>query len=398
MGTDEPSLAVGTSNSQSGSFTSSTNSAMNLNNAVDDCSTETVACQKPEKAVKKVAEYFKIARDNRYEAVMARGYYSYPWDRDTPNPLYMPRFIFEYHLPVMKWLAPFYVEKIRLDLQWSIAAARCYRKGEPIKSWSKFDREVRESKRLPLFTMFAIAACILIHCYRVCVYDEDEDEHFNYDALGEAFSIRDFGEVERGEIYRYFTKVFIHQSWQHIIGNMLGLYLLGHKIEQIHGPSITGTIFAIGAAGGSMAHIVLGHQGGLQGASGGVYALLGAVYADVWTNWDLFEADNTYKFICFAKITTIARAGLLLEFMHHDVSIAHFSHFGGFGFGFCLSLPLLKWSRSFCGPINDTKAPLWSRILWLVCVLGGLTLFLFMDVRIRAYSGSPPLLSGCFEL
>lgn len=41
--------------------------------------------------------------------------------------------------------------------------------------------------------------------------------------------------IAEGEVWRYFTGMFLHGSWTHVIDNCIGLYILGRKIEAYYG-------------------------------------------------------------------------------------------------------------------------------------------------------------------
>lgn len=158
------------------------------------------------------------------------------------------------------------------------------------------------------------------------------------------------------------------------------------------------------------------HSGINVGASGACYGLFGAIYADLWTNWDLVVADyehNPVDMDFLAKnatnIVTLwlgIRYCLMVEFCLFAVyfplkkytGIAHSGHFGGLFFGFCLALPLLKYSRGYDHLISNDSLRThrgWFPLLRRVVFFAGLVLFLGMGFRIWSFDGSPPVLCPC---
>nr|KAG5703074.1 hypothetical protein BaRGS_016235 [Batillaria attramentaria]KAG5706594.1 hypothetical protein BaRGS_005664 [Batillaria attramentaria] len=202
----------------------------------------------------------------------------------------------------------------------------------------------------------------------------------------------------RYEVWRFFTYQLIHDGYLHIIYNMVAQLLFGFTFEMVHGWWRVAIIYNVGVTAGSLAHSVVDPWVGLVGASGGVYALLGAHLAAVVTNWremnyklcDQEEFDN--KPCCAASrffVSAPFRLVLIVLIVLPDTGLAIFrraaldqdlqvgvsAHVGLF-----LGIPVLKNVNKHAWETN----------------LGWITLCVFLSVCAFAvffnafYDGYPP--------
>lgn len=84
--------------------------------------------------------------------------------------------------------------------------------------------------------------------------------------------------VLAGEVWRFFTAMFVHGSFGHLLGNALALYIAGMACEHAFGAPRTALIFMLSGLVGGVAS-VLTHPGPSVGASGAVFGVLGATIA-----------------------------------------------------------------------------------------------------------------------
>ena len=145
-----------------------------------------------------------------------------------------------------------------------------------------------------------------------------------------------------------FTSMFMHASWQHILGNMLFLWIFGNNIEDALGPFR----FLLWYVGGGLAATALqtfvtldfGNASAASvpniGASGAISAVLGAYFlllpnAKVLTLIFFFIVREIQAFwFLFIWIGfQILDGGLALEHPEAGGGVAFFAHIGGFAFG-----------------------------------------------------------------
>ena len=81
-----------------------------------------------------------------------------------------------------------------------------------------------------------------------------------------------------GEWYRVITGGFLHSGLLHLGLNMVALWFLGQLLEPALGSSRYGVLYAAGLVGGSFGALLLEPDTITVGASGAIYALLGAAF------------------------------------------------------------------------------------------------------------------------
>ena len=84
--------------------------------------------------------------------------------------------------------------------------------------------------------------------------------------------------VFEGEVWRLLSAVFLHGSFDHIIGNCLVLYVLGIAVEHAYGRLQFAMVFLASGITGSLLSLSLS-EGPSVGASGAIFGLIGCVIA-----------------------------------------------------------------------------------------------------------------------
>ncbi|MBW5484557.1 rhomboid family intramembrane serine protease [Streptomyces bambusae] len=83
--------------------------------------------------------------------------------------------------------------------------------------------------------------------------------------------------VAAGEYHRLLTSVFLHQTWWHLAGNMIGLWVLGGPLEAELGRARYLCLYLLSGLGGSaLVYLLAEPNTPTLGASGAVFGLLGA--------------------------------------------------------------------------------------------------------------------------
>jgi membrane associated rhomboid family serine protease len=144
-----------------------------------------------------------------------------------------------------------------------------------------------------------------------------------------------------------FTSMFMHASWEHILGNMLFLWIFGNNVEDALGPVRFFFWYVLGGlAATALQTIVTLHYSGVYGASvpnigasGAISAVLGA-YLVMLPNAKVL----TWIFFIIREIPAIWFLGIWFLFQLFDGGyairhpeagggVAFFAHVGGFVFG-----------------------------------------------------------------
>jgi uncharacterized protein len=145
------------------------------------------------------------------------------------------------------------------------------------------------------------------------------------------------------EPWRFLTSMFLHGGHMHLLFNMFALFLFGTILERNVGKHEFFKIFLAGGIIGSLIYyltIVIGLASPIPalGASGGVFAILGAL-AILTPNLTIF------MFFIPMKMKNAAIIWILLEFfgMFNTMSgIASAAHLGGLIFGLLYAKHLKK--------------------------------------------------------
>ncbi|MFD3545988.1 rhomboid family intramembrane serine protease [Streptomyces sp. NPDC058655] len=83
--------------------------------------------------------------------------------------------------------------------------------------------------------------------------------------------------ISTGEYHRLMTSVFLHVEWWHVIGNMIGLWVVGGPLEAALGRARYLAVYLLSGLGGSaLVYLLTPPNVPTIGASGAVFGLLGA--------------------------------------------------------------------------------------------------------------------------
>jgi membrane associated rhomboid family serine protease len=140
------------------------------------------------------------------------------------------------------------------------------------------------------------------------------------------------------------TSAFLHADLEHLIFNILFLWIFGALVAELLGTRWMVAIFIFSAVGGSLLHAVLnaGEAIPMLGASGAVMGFQGA-YLGMALRWRL-PAPHIWPMarpIPPAHLAALAVFGIVMDFMglmdHERVGIAFGAHIGGFLVGLTLT-------------------------------------------------------------
>jgi rhomboid family protein len=145
-----------------------------------------------------------------------------------------------------------------------------------------------------------------------------------------------------------FTSMFMHGSWEHILGNMLFLWIFGNNVEDALGPvRFLFWYLAAGVVAAATQAFVTLHFGTVSdasvpniGASGAIAAVLGAYFvllprARVLTLilFFIFREIPAVWFLGIWALLQIWQGGAGLTHPDQTGGVAVFAHIGGFAFG-----------------------------------------------------------------
>ncbi len=129
--------------------------------------------------------------------------------------------------------------------------------------------------------------------------------------------------VLAGEWWRMITATFLHGSPDHLIGNMVALFIVGMACEHAFGAAKTAAIYLGSGLAGTAFSLATG-PGPSVGASGAIFGVLAAVVVMLYKNQDRFYVrDKRIGFVLAAWAAWQLLIGFTSPF------IDNFAHLGG---------------------------------------------------------------------
>lgn len=148
--------------------------------------------------------------------------------------------------------------------------------------------------------------------------------------------------VMQGEYYRIFTSMFLHFGFYHIAYNMLSLIFVGDILERAVGPVCYLIIYLCGGAAGNLLSLWMSLKSGnyviSAGASGAIFAVIGALLYIAFRNRKTFGQQNVKKLLIMVLLMIMQ--GTI------DKGVDGFAHLGGLIGGFLLAVLLYHKKRS----------------------------------------------------
>ena len=147
--------------------------------------------------------------------------------------------------------------------------------------------------------------------------------------------------VNDGQYWRFITSMFMHSGVQHLINNMLTLYVLSDIFERELGTVKYIVVYLLGGIAGNVIEFVLDMRtegfSFCVGASGAVFAVLGGLIAVLIIN------RGHVRGMTLKRILIMAALSVYSGFASPDIAVA--AHLGGMASGFLMALLLYRKKR-----------------------------------------------------
>ncbi|KAI6211460.1 hypothetical protein M3Y96_00436500 [Aphelenchoides besseyi] len=161
------------------------------------------------------------------------------------------------------------------------------------------------------------------------------------------------------QFWRYFTYMFIHIGYSHLIGNCFMQMLLGLPLEMVHKFWRIGTLYVCGVISGALLMSAADSNTYLGGASGGVYTLISAHISNVIINWSEIEFNWAHALVIGIFVTFDVGVAVYARYFNGPDKVSHTAHIGGFVAGLLLGIVLLR----------NLRLKKWERIAWWICLI-----------------------------
>ena len=148
------------------------------------------------------------------------------------------------------------------------------------------------------------------------------------------------------EPYQLATHMFTHGGFQHILFNMLSLYIFGRMLENIWGPKRFLTFYLLSGLGAAALHLLVtfitNGYAPVVGASGAIMGLV-AAFAYLFPNTEMYMFFIPFpikaKWLAIGYVVLDLFGGL----SNAASGVAHFAHLGGAITGFII---VLIWNKT----------------------------------------------------
>ncbi|GFP87663.1 inactive rhomboid protein 1, partial [Phtheirospermum japonicum] len=140
--------------------------------------------------------------------------------------------------------------------------------------------------------------------------------------------------VHQHQGWRLISCIWLHAGVIHLLANMLSLVFIGIRLEQHFGFVWIGIIYLLSGFGGSILSSLFIRNRISVGASGALFGLLGAMLAELISNWSIY----TNKVAALLTLLVIVLINLAVGILPH---VDNFAHIGGFMTGLLLGFILL---------------------------------------------------------
>lgn len=138
--------------------------------------------------------------------------------------------------------------------------------------------------------------------------------------------------ISTGQYHRLLTSVFLHVEWWHIVGNMIGLWVIGGPLEAALGRARYLAVYLLSGLGGSaLVYLLTPPNTPTLGASGAVFGLLGATA--VLARRLRYEMRPVIVMVVLMLVLTFVRIG--------DMQVSWQAHVGGLVTGALVGAGLL---------------------------------------------------------
>ncbi|KNA10842.1 hypothetical protein SOVF_140600 [Spinacia oleracea] len=173
--------------------------------------------------------------------------------------------------------------------------------------------------------------------------------------------------------WRLISCIWLHGGVFHLLANMLGLLVIGIRMEREFGFVRIGLLYVIAGLGGSLMSGLFVRSNISVGASGAVFGLLGAMLSELIINWTIYSN----KVASLVMLVLIVAVNLGVGILPH---VDNFAHIGGFISGFLLGFvflirPQFGWvSQKYMSPgaSLDSRRPkykIYQCTLWIVSLI-----------------------------
>jgi hypothetical protein len=196
------------------------------------------------------------------------------------------------------------------------------------------------AEKTPFVTYALIAVNVLAFFYELALGEGLDTFVFYYGVVPDTVTAGIYG--PQYTILPFFTSMFLHGGWLHIIGNMLFLWIFGDNVEDRMGHFLYLLFYLASGVGASILHVASDPHSTIPtiGASGAIAGVMGAYFV-LYPRARVMSAVILFVFIKLMEIPAVIFLGIwfLIQIFSGVASIgadaasggvAFWAHVGGF--------------------------------------------------------------------
>lgn len=157
--------------------------------------------------------------------------------------------------------------------------------------------------------------------------------------------------ILEGQFWRLLTAMLLHAGVIHLVFNLIAMYNVGFPLEREFGTLKIAIIFVTSGFTGDLLSSIFLPQTLSVGASGAIFGLFGAAWADLLQNWSLYGEHAKWVLLQLILATIVNLVLGLLPFLDN------FAHFGGLCCGMFFGFTLLVQDRYDIWGSRKTRKP-----------------------------------------
>jgi membrane associated rhomboid family serine protease len=204
------------------------------------------------------------------------------------------------------------------------------------------------SQRYPIVTVAIIAVNVVAFLYELALGDRLQAFLLSHGLVPARYTVPDVAHLFswHEQLLSFFTSMFLHGGWTHLLGNMWSLWIFGDNVEDRLGRGRFFGLYLLGGGAAGLLHIYTNADSAMPtiGASGAIAAVMGA-YFRLYPRAHVVMVIPPLFFGPFFTVPAVLFLGwwFILQFFNATLSlladprqtsgIAWWAHIGGFVFG-----------------------------------------------------------------
>jgi len=234
-------------------------------------------------------------------------------------------------------------------------------------------RDTNQSKNYPVVTVLLIAVNVLFYLVEIAQGPLQDQFVYIYGLVPARYSVPEIAShfTSWQQVIAFFSFMFLHGGFLHLLGNMWSLYIFGDNVEDRLGPVRYLIFYLLCGWASGLSHLVTNLHSDIPtiGASGAIAGVMGA-YLVLFPSSRILTLIPIIFIPYFIEVPAFLFLGLwfILQFIGaagsggQATGVAWWAHIGGFVFGIILlkvfmKAPAMGISRKWQAAIPKTKTP-----------------------------------------